>query len=553
MSGPMHKWSVYLLTLLLLVSCGKQPTDEVMRGVFRLNLPKGVSSLDPAYARDQNMTWMCAQLFNGLVELDENLRIIPSIAHKYEVSDSGKSFTFFLREDVRFHKHPVFGPDSTRIVTAKDFKYAFTRICDPSTASPGLWIFNGKVKGVGDFNQGIASEVAGFQIVDKFIFRIRLDQPFPPFLSLLTMPFASVVPEEAIELFGRDFRSNPVGTGPFCFKAWDEGNSLVLMKNRAYFEKGLPYLEAIQVSFIESELSSFVEFTQGKLDFINGLDESFKDELVLQNGDISPAYVEKYNFLVAPQLNVEFIAIQMDTSLTIARGHPLADRKVRQALNYAIDRPKLVRYLLNGNGFPAESWMIPRGMPGYDVEAVPGYAYNPEKAALLLTEAGFPGGKGLPVLSLKSNPKYQGIMEFVQKSWESLGIRSSVDNMQGAALRELASKGEINLWRASWIADYPDGENYLSLFYSGYMPPGGANRMRYANPRFDSLYRASLLLPLDSARFPLYQEMERICRDDAPVIPLFYDRILRIVQPGVEGMETNAMNLLYLKRVRKTK
>jgi peptide/nickel transport system substrate-binding protein len=214
---------------------------------------------------------------------------------------------------------------------------------------------------------------------------------------------------------------------------------------------------------------------------------------------------------------------------------------VRQALNFALDRDKLVRHLLNGIGFPAHAGMVPPGMPAFDSVAVQGYHYDPDRAARLLREAGFPGGKGIPVLSIKSNPTYQAVMEYVQKSWERIGISVTIDNMDGSTLREMASKGGI--------ADYPDAENYLGLFYSGNIPPNGANRMRYSNPRYDSLFLAAYRAPDDSTRMALYHEMDNLMLSEAPVVLLYYDKILRIISRRVSGLETNAMNMLYLKRV----
>ena len=533
------------------MSCGKNVDNYERRAVFRMNLASGLSTLDPAYARDQGAGWMCAQLFDGLVQFDTALQVQPAVARNWEIRDSGRTYVFQLREDVYFHKSPLFGPDSTRQLTAQDVQYSFTRICDPQTASSGFWVFNGKIQGLADYREGRAGHIAGFEAPDPHTFILRLEQAFPPFLGMLAMSYGYIVPREAVERYGKEFRSHPIGTGPFIFKSWDEGTTLTLLRNPSYFEEGLPKLDAIRVRFIRDRLSEFAEFCQGRLDFVNGLDKATKDEVFLPDGAIKPQYLEQYRFDRAPQLNTEFIGIQVDDSIAGARQSPLRDRRIRLALNLAIDREKLVDYLLNGNGYPANAGMVPPGMPGHDPIAVPGYRYDPDRAAALLAEAGYPGGKGLPLLHLNSNPSYQAVMEYVQKSWERIGITAQIDNMDGGTLRDKAKKGEIDLWRASWIADYPDGENYLGLFYSGNIPPNGANRMRYHNAAFDSLYTAALSTTDDSTRHAMYQEMERTMLAEAPVVLLYYDKILRIIQPDIEGLATNALNMLYLKNVRK--
>ncbi|HEX2901313.1 MAG TPA: ABC transporter substrate-binding protein, partial [Bacteroidia bacterium] len=420
----------------------------------------------------------------------------------------------------------------------------------------GFWIFNGKVAGVDAYREGKAAEVSGFQVHDDSTFLITLDQPFAPFPNLLAMAYASVVPREVVEFFGKDFRSHPIGTGPFKFKSWNENVSLILLKNDLYFGRdgqgnALPYLDAVHVRFIRERLSEFVELCQGRLDFINGIDKSTKDEIFDSRGQIRQHYLERFKFDIHPQLNTEFIGMLVDSTQPAAKGHPLTDRRVRQALNYGIDRQALVDYVLNGNGYPATAGMVPAGMPGFDAAAVRGYGYNPDLAAQLLGEAGFPGGKGIPVISLKSTPVYQAAMEFVQKSWERLGLSVTIDNMDGAAVRESASKGEINLWRAGWIADYPDGENYLGLFSSDQIPPNGPNRMRFSNAGFDALFAAAQAEPKDSLRFLMYREMDRLMLAEAPVVLLYYDKIVRMISPEVTGLTTNAINMLHLTRVRK--
>ncbi|MEM6264159.1 MAG: peptide ABC transporter substrate-binding protein [Bacteroidota bacterium] len=542
-------------TIFLWISCEQPPTESSDRTVFRMNLPEGLTTLDPAYARDQRSTWMCTQLFDGLVRLDSSLTPQPALAKKWEIAEDGLTYTFHLRTNAWFHKDPVFST-KTRRLTAEDVVYSFSRILDPQTASTGAWVFDGRIEGAGEFRNGTANKVTGFQALDDSTFQLTLAKPFPAILGLLAMPYGFVVPKEAVDAYGKDFAKRPIGSGPFQLYRWDINRHLILHKNPTYYEMDeqgnpLPYLDAVSVSFIPSRLSAFVEFLQGKLDFINGLDPSYKDELLRPDGSIQPAYQGKFQIQRAPQLNTEYLGIMVDSENEQAKGNPFLDVRVRKALNYAIDRKKMVNYILNGMGYPGEAGFVPYGMPGYDPEAVQGYTYRPELAQQLLKEAGFPNGKGLPEIALNSTPAYSAISEYLQKAWQQVGIQVNIQNQDGGSLRSAIYGGKVNFWRASWIADYPEGENYLGLFSTARHSPNGPNTTHFTDPRVDSLLLLSQSLVSDSLRWQAYQQIDNWVMEQAPVVVLFYDRSLRLLQNNIKGLEGNPMNHLHLRKVRK--
>ncbi|MCI4671663.1 MAG: ABC transporter substrate-binding protein [Bacteroidia bacterium] len=544
-----------VLGITLFTSCGKPEKSVDNPEVFHMNLSEGLNTLDPAFARSRGRIWMTAQLFNGLVALDSALNVVPSISKKWDISPDARTYTFILRDSVFFHENSVFGNSGKRKVVAEDFRYSFTRICDPKTASTGKWIFGGKIFGLEDFVEGNSDKVAGFRALDDTTFQIVLTKPFPAFLSLLAMPYAYVVPKEAVNHYGEDFQVNPVGTGPFQFYRWEEGNFLILHKNKDYFEdkngEQLPYLNAVKVSFIPSRLSAFIEFVQGSLDFIGDLDNSYKDEVLKLDGSIREDYSQRFQFLLAPQLNTEYLGFQVDGSLEVAKGHPLLDVRVRRAFNLAIDRQKISSYLLNGMGYPANSGFVPYGMPGFSEEKVPGFNFNPDSAKKLLAEAGYPGGEGLGEITLNATQEYATIMAFVQKSLENIGVDVNIQNLQSGALRREIYGSRVNFWRASWIADYPDGENYLGLFYSKNHSPSGPNTTHFSSEAFDKLYEKALTVTDDSSRQGIYQQMDRLMLEQAPIIPLYYDRSFRMLQNEWTGLSSNPMNHLFLKEVRR--
>jgi len=245
------------------------------------------------------------------------------------------------------------------------------------------------------------------------------------------------------------------------------------------------------------------------------------------------------------------LGILIDTSKAIVKHSPLRLRKVRQAINYAINKAKMIKYLRNSTGTPGYSGFIPEGMPGYDSTAVKGYRYDPAQAKRLLTEAGFPGGKNLPEIVLSTTTSYRDLIEYIQGELQQVGIRTRVELVQGASLRELIAKNGVNFFRASWIADYPDGENYLSVFYSKNKIPFGPNYTGFNNKQFDALFEQAYQVTDDARRFKLYQQMDKLVMEQAPVVVLYYDKLVNLYQKNITGYSHNAQNLLVLKNVRK--
>ncbi len=542
--GGANLWACLVMVMLLVfVSCGKTQDSEDGLAIFKYNESAGILTLDPIYAKDLPHIWACNQVFNSLVAFDDKMNLVPMVAKSWDISEDGKTYTFHLRDDVRFHEDTCFYQSALRqaqgprVVTAEDFVYSFNRVVDKTLNSPGLWIFS-SVKH--------DDENYAFTALDDTTFQIELSKPFPPFLGILSMTYASVVPHEAVEYYGDDFRGHPVGTGPFKFQYWKEGVKLVFRKNPNYFERDaagekLPYIDAVSVSFLIDKQVAFLEFIKGKFDFMSGIDARYKDELLTYDGNLRKKYEDKIELITEPYLNTEYFSFFIDPNDPLG---PDRARALRQAVSLCIDREKMLRYLRNGIGEPGTGGMIPVGLPGHS--STIGYGYDLKRAQRLVAENHLEGY----LLQLSTVADYADIGKFVQSQVEQIGLQCKMEVMPPATMRSLRSNCSLPFFRSSWVADYPDGENYLSLFTTSNHCPAGPNYTHYTNPKYDQLFDKALRCNDMEQRARYYTEMDSLMMLDAPVVVLFYDEVLRFVNKRVEGLDSNPTNLLDLRKVR---
>jgi peptide/nickel transport system substrate-binding protein len=415
-------WLIALILLPLLFSCGKNNSSDENLKIFKYNESAGILTLDPIYAKDLPHIWACNQIFNGLVAFDDEMNVVPAIAKSWNISDDGMTYTFVLRDDVWFHEDECFvsktqrrkdaktqrDEDSvtlrlcdsaTRKVVAQDFVYSFNRVLDRKLNSSGSWIFS-NVKRQRTTDNGQQTFEYAFNAVNDTVLEIELSQPFPAFLGILSMTYASVVPHEAVDYYGTEFGRHPVGTGPFKYQYWKEGVKLVFRKNPIYFEVikdtktqrhkdakiesdsatlrlydsatlrlcdsatiRLPYLDAVSISFIVDKQVAFMEFIKGKFHFMSGIDARYKDELLTRDGQLRSEYEDEIYLIREPYLNTEYLAFFLGDDDTLGKDRSLA---LRQAVSYSSDREKMLRYLRNGIGTPGNNGIIPAGLPGYE-------------------------------------------------------------------------------------------------------------------------------------------------------------------------------------------
>lgn len=505
-------------------------SEHTDKQVFRYNESSAITSLDPAAARSLEHMWVVDQLYDGLVELNAELDVVPCVAESWEVNPETHTYTFHLRPGIAFA--------SGRPVEASDVVFSLERLRDPSVVSSGGWILDAVVQ-------------KGIRAVDDNTVEIQLSHAYPPFLGLLTTAYGAVVDREHAQTEGVSLRDQPGGTGPFVLKWWLEDAGLVLHPNPTYWERdeeghALPYLDAVHIDVVQDMGSEFLGLTQGRYDFISGLHPSFMETLLDEEGGLRLSFAEELRLEHVPFLKTDYLGVVLDGSQT-----PPALKKpmVRQALSLALDRPSLVRHLRR-NSVSATDRFVPPSMLG---RADPRPVHlDLDSAKALLAAAGHVDGKGVGTLVVSTTSDYADLCSAMQHDWTALGLDVQIDVLPSSVLRERVAQGEVAVFYKSWLADHPDAENFLGLFVKANFSPGGPNYTHHHNSEFEAMYQEALSLSDDDeARRALYMAMDSLVHREMPVIPLFHDRVNHVLRQDVTGWAISPVNRLDLRRVKK--
>jgi len=486
-------------------------------GVYRCPLANEPISLDPARSTNIYANTVVNQLFDGLVQFDSHLNPIPAIAGFWEASLDGLTWTFSLRKEVKFH--------NGREVTADDFVYSLTRLLDPAVKSPVAHLFK-YIRGAEAFQEGITPSVEGLQALDRYTLQISLHTPYAPFLSILAMVNAKVVPREEVEGRGEQFALQPVGSGPFRFQHWEAKRQIVLRAFHNYYERR-PFLDRIvfEIRVDKGLEEDFSRFLQGELE--ETVVPSTKAEEIQNNN----AY-RSYTCMIKPTLHLLYIGFNL-------RQAPFTHPKVRQAFNYAVNKDAIVQEIRKHTSITAKG-LLPPGMPGYDPDLV-SYYYNPRRAAQLLAEAGYPGGRGLPALDLwysSNETSAPQELEAYRKALAALGITINVRKADNwPILEKMLAEGKPAMFRLGWHSDIPDPDSFLfPLLFS----QSKTDRTFYRNPQVDQLLEEARREIDYARRIKMYQDVEKPVLQDAPWISQHHHVFEALYQPYVQAIEINA-------------
>ena len=565
----LHVASSILIAAALFAACTSQGQPEgelrpaaggkMYGGVYRQNETGELSSLDPVRVNDMTSSHIIINIYDQLIGFDHELNIVPQLAMSYEVSKDGRTYTYHLRSTARFHDDPSFPNGKGRRVTAADVKYSFERVCDVRTKTKNDTYFRDKVVGASEYyestrqaqrNGGAPSVpgVRGFVAVNDTTFQIVLIKPFAPFEYTVAQTSMGIGPREAVERYGDGFAQHPVGSGPFRFVSWTPDRSCELRRNPSYWDvdeagNRLPYLDGIRFTFMKDDKMQLLEFDAGNLEESYRIPNEFFAEIVDERKQPKGKWA-KYQLL-----HVTALATQFYGMVTI--DPVLKDVRIRKALNYAVDRQRIIRYVLKGQASgPAHHGLVPPSMPGYASDSVRGYRFDPARARALMAEAGYPNGRGFPELTLQLNAgggRNTSIAEAIQGMLkEHLNITVNLLQVEFAQHLESIDAGTAPFFRLGWVADYPDPESFLNLYYGKIVPepsqPSPINSTRFQNAEFDALFERALSTTNRAERMTLYRQAEQIAIDNAPMLLILNDEDFRFVQPYVKGHPHNAMD-----------
>jgi ABC-type transport system substrate-binding protein len=481
-----------------------------------LVLPGGdPPTLDPHLSADATSAEYVVEIFSGLVTFDRDLNLVPDLAERWEVSDDGTVYTFYLREDARFH--------NGKPVRAQDFKWSIERACDFRTRSTTADTYLGDIIGCRDKLRGNADEVEGVQVIDDHTLEITIDQPRVYFLSKLTYPTAYVLDQENLERGGRTWTDNPNGTGPFELAEFQFGELIALERNENYYREPKPQLERIE--FVLAGGSRMVMYEQGELDMTAvGLND-----------------IERVTDPTNP-LNDELNTVESMGIFYIGLNNnqpPFDDMKVRQAFNHALDRQRIIDVVYKET-VPVAWGIVPPSMPDYENPDLKPLEYDPEKAQQLIAESKYGDVSEFPDITLHAlgaGGATGRIIEAIVATYEeNLGVQVEVQQTDWATfLSDLNRPDNTNqMWggEAGWIADYPDPHDFLDILFRC---DSMQNHTGYCNPEVDELLDQASGENDPEKREAIYRQVEQIVIEEAAWVPLFFEVEYWLVKPYVQN------------------
>ncbi|MEW6055606.1 MAG: ABC transporter substrate-binding protein [Bdellovibrionota bacterium] len=538
--------------------------------VVRVALRDKPRSLDPAIAHDYYSHVLLRRAYEGLVQyhyLKRPYELEPLLIETMPaVSKDQKTYTFRLKQGVRFHDDKAFKDGKGRPLRAQDFVYSFKRLADPKVGSTGWWILDGLIVGLNEWrDQALESgqtaydaSVGGLKAIDDHTLQVRLTKPFPLFLHRLTMPYANVVAREVVEFYGKDFQNHPVGTGPFRLTNFTQ-NQWVWERNPSYHPqiypkegsegdkelgllkdagKPIPFLDKIIDDILIEDQPTWLSFMKGDHDYLMRIPKDNPAAAISSDGKPSKEIRDKHIQLhLTPSVAFNYIVFNMEDPVVGGEKNKF----LRKAISLAFDEAPAIEKFYLGLGLKAES-PIPPGIWGYDPNyRNPSRQYSLVKAREILAKAGHADGRGVPELTydVQTGQVYRQLGEYFQRSVAELGIKVNLNVVLWPEMMKRARQKQVQILGLSWVYDYPDAENGWQLLYSRNEAPG-SNLANYENPKFDRLYEQAAVLPNGAQRKALFVKMREMLSEDVPWVLTVHQNESRLSHGWTHNLKIHA-------------
>ena len=561
-----YKIVLVFATISVIVSCKNNGNNTSKKsfeqggGTFVMVGESEIKTIFPNALTNQTEGIVASQIHEGLLRLNPaSLEVVPGLCEKWETSPDGKIITFTLKKGIRFQDDKCYPNGKGPEVTAKDVKFSFELLCTKTEQNNRFEsTLKDRVLGANDFFEGKSKSISGFKIIDNHTFSVQLVNPSLSFLKILTNPSVVVVNEIAYKTYGNQLKN---GAGPYIYDATSSSDRIVLVKNPNYYAtdslgNSLPYLDTVIVRILPSIEEGLSLYENEKVDLINTIPSLRVKDVVEKNVSQFEGHPSKSVLQREPEMISQYYLFN-------TKQTPYNNVKVRQAINYAINKEKIVENILKGQAIgPAIYGVTPNTFKKYDIKKIDGYEYDVEKAKKLLMEAGYPAGIGFPEMKLlvnSGNSRNSSVAAEIQKQLkENLNINVSFESLPNNEKYELQMHGKSDVYRDGWVADYPSPETFLSLFVGDLVPEDNnaksyPNSSRYQNKEFDSLFKKGRDASNIDSSYYYFMKAEQLLINDAPLIPLWYEASYKLLSGKVKNLQLNSMRYYDLRAVYKEK
>ena len=557
--------SLFLVTGVIFGSCSeKREETELLEakggkkygGEFKFMSTEKITTLYPTFTVTSNSMRLLTQIYEPLLAVDpESGQVSPAVAESYTVSDDAKVYTLKIRKGIKFHKDACFGGKSHEL-TAEDVKFTLDMACSGLKKNQIRYLLVDRIEGGRDFFEKSKSNlpksgVTGVKVKGKYTVEITLTQSFVGFEKVLTHKSLGITPKESYSKYGENAGKHPVGSGPFALESWTE-NKVVLKRNPEYWRKDdfgnrLPFLAKISMTYAQNQRAALLAFGKSKIDLVMELPVEEIQHVLGTLIDAQNGKNVKHKVDSEKSMGMSYIAMANESE-------EFKDVRVREAFNLAVNRNQIIDLDLEGEGWAATNGFVP-DMKDYPSENVNGHKFNVAKAQSLMREAGYPRGKNFPKLdfyvnSTKGSSIHKTCTAVAEQLKVNIGVELNIVIVSSAEREAAVNSGKAKIWRSGWIADYPDPENFLGMFYGPNITDGSAvNSYKFRNAEFDATFEKALLESDLEKRNALYNKCDQMIVDNAAVMPILTDDHIVIVNARVRNFKASPMEEMNLTNV----